>query len=75
MSFIRNRLRRAEASVRRGPCPECKLPPDGPGRIVLDHISEGAEEFCLWCGRPLWFVIRVVQGDDEEEIDTYWLKW
>jgi hypothetical protein len=62
MSFIKSRLRRAEASVRDASCAECSLPPNGPGRIVYGHIPEGAEEFCSRCGRPLWFLIVVDEG-------------
>jgi len=67
MSFLRSRLRRAEVSVRGGSCAECELPPDGPGRIVYDHMPEGAEEFCPKCGRRLWFVIEVVGSAAEDE--------
>jgi hypothetical protein len=62
MSFIKRRLRRAEASVRGASCLECGLLPggSGAGRIVYDRIPEGAEEFCPRCGRRLWLVIEVV---------------
>jgi len=62
MSFIKSRLRRAEASARKGSagrCQECGLLPYGPGRIVYDQIPEGVEEGCPVCGRRLWFVIEV----------------
>jgi hypothetical protein len=67
MSFIKSRLRRLEQHARGGSCPECGLPPDGPGRIVYDRRPEGSEEFCPRCGRRLWFVIEVVGTDAEEE--------
>ena len=61
MSFIKSRLRRIESASRRSyRCPECALPPDGPGRIVSDRIPEGEPEHCPKCGRWLWFVIEVV---------------
>jgi hypothetical protein len=77
MSFIKSRLRRAEASVRGTSCAECGLPPNGPGRIVYGPVKpESAGEFCSRCGRRLWFVIEVVgsAAEDEGEGDTsYWL--
>ncbi len=63
MGFIKSRLRRVEAATRGGPCPECKLTPDGPGYIILEEGEEGPkdpDERCPRCGRLLWFVIRVV---------------
>jgi hypothetical protein len=64
MSFIKSRLRWAEASVRGTSCTECGLPPNGPVRIVyVPGIPEGTEEFCSCCGRRLWFVIEVVGAD------------
>jgi hypothetical protein len=75
MSFIKSRLRRAEASVRGASCPECGLPPDGLGRIVYDRIPEGAEEFCPRCGRRLWFVIEVVGSEAEDDEGGGGLRW
>jgi DNA-directed RNA polymerase subunit RPC12/RpoP len=67
VSSIDSRLRRLEERGRGGRCPECGLPPEGPGYIVLiDEIRpeesfEGdPEERCGRCGRPLYQVIRVV---------------
>jgi DNA-directed RNA polymerase subunit RPC12/RpoP len=64
---IDSRLRRLEEEGRRGACPECKLPPDAPGSIVLideEHPEESFEgdpdERCQRCGRRLWLVIEVV---------------
>jgi hypothetical protein len=55
-----------------GRCPECGLPPDGPGRIVLIDDGTPAEGFpndpyerCSRCGRQLWCVIGIVYDDDE----------
>ena len=67
MSSIESRLRRLEERRRSGPCHRCKLSPDGPGYITIDHIPEGAEENCPGCGRPLWTVIKVVYVDDASE--------
>jgi hypothetical protein len=70
VSFTRSRLRRLEAKAQAQPCRECGLRPDGPGRIVYDHIPEGSEEYCPSCGRALWFIIEVVHdgsGDEEDE--------
>jgi hypothetical protein len=67
VSFIKSRLRRAEQRARGGSCPKCGLPPHGNGRIVYDHIPEGAEELCAECGRPLWTIIKVVYDGDEDE--------
>jgi hypothetical protein len=77
MSFIKSRLRRAEASVRKeqaGRCQECGMLPDGPGRIVyIDDGSPGEafaddpEERCNVCGRRLWCVIRTVYDDTKGE--------
>ncbi len=72
MSFIKDRLRRLEGRMMQGGgrCPECGLPPDGSGRIVLlDHgtTAEGfpddPKEHCSRCGRYLWCVIRLVYED------------
>ena len=69
---LSTRLEKLEATARSGPagrCQECRLPPDGPGRIVLyedDAPAEGfpddPEEHCSHCGRPLWCVIHVLYG-------------
>ena len=67
MSSIESRLRRLEERRRSGPCHRCKLSPDGPGYITIDHIPEGAQENCPGCGRPLWTVIKVVYVDDASE--------
>jgi hypothetical protein len=74
VSFIRTRLRRLEDRQRGGSCPECGLPPDGPGRIVyrdrtssgLHSLPENLDERCPECGRRLWLVIEVVyEGEGE----------
>ena len=70
MSFNRSRLSRIEQTARGGPCPECKLKPDGPGYIVLEEgeeTSKDPDERCPGCGRFLWFIIRVVYEDRPEE--------
>jgi hypothetical protein len=67
VSSIESRLRRLEERRRSGPCQRCKLSPDGPGYLTIDHIPEGAEENCSGCGRPLWTVIKVVYVDDASE--------
>jgi hypothetical protein len=67
VSFIKGRLRRLEGRMQGGGrCPECGLPPDGPGRIVLIDDGTPAEGFpdnpgerCGSCGKPLWTVIRI----------------
>jgi len=85
MSFINSRLRRLEERTRGGRCPECCLPPDGPGYIVLiddgspeEGFPDDPEERCARCGRRLWCVIEVVYespGDTEGGGgDTYWLN-
>jgi hypothetical protein len=48
-------------------CPECGLPPHGPGRIVTvegdpDHDPQ---ERCSECGRFLWTTILIVYEDSE----------
>ena len=40
MNFIKNRLKRLE-NERRNRCPECGLPPGGPGRTVVYEDEEG----------------------------------
>jgi hypothetical protein len=67
MSSIASRLRRLEERRRSGPCHRCKLSPEGPGYLTIDHIPEGAVENCPECGRPLWTVIKVVYKDDASE--------
>ena len=74
MSVLKGRLRRLEAAKSGGPCRECKLPPDGPGYVVLADgpdvqplDREGRpvdpDERCPRCGRLLRFVIRVMYED------------
>ena len=80
---LSTRLEKLEASARSGPsgrCPECGLPPDGPGRIVLiddgtpaEGFPDDPEERCSRCDRPLWCVLRLVY-DEEGRGDTYWLN-
>ena len=71
---IESRLRRLEERQGAGRCPECGLPPDGPGYMVL--IDEGdpersfkgdRDERCSRCGRRLYFVIEVVRGSPASE--------
>jgi hypothetical protein len=72
MGSIEGRLRRLEERERGGTCPECGLPPEGHGYMVL--IDEGHPEKsfkgdpyerCGRCGRPLYQVIRVVYNSAE----------
>jgi hypothetical protein len=74
MCSIKSRLRRLEKDPAGGPCPKCRLPPDGPGRIVysnrtgsgLSSPPEDSDERCPQCGRRLWLVIEVVyEGEGE----------
>jgi hypothetical protein len=67
MSSVESRLRRLEERRRSGPCHRCKLSPDGPGYLTIDHIPEGAQQNCPGCGRPLWTVIKIVYEDDASE--------
>jgi hypothetical protein len=73
VSFIKGRLRRLEGRMQGGRCPECGLPPDGPGRIVLIDDGTPAEGFpddpgerCSRCDRPLWCVLRLVYEEEGE---------
>jgi hypothetical protein len=68
MGAIGRRLRRIEEAARGGSfaCPECGQPTNGPGQLVYEEGEERprhADERCGRCGRPLWFVIRVVYED------------
>ena len=69
MTSLKGRLRRIEETARSSPCPECKLPSDGPGYLVLEEGEEAPkdpDERCPSCGRYLWCVIRVVyEGEGE----------
>ncbi len=75
VGFSRGRLRRAERATGGGPCSECGLSPDTPGRIVyrdrtdsgLDSLPEDPDELCPGCGRTLWLVIEVAYEDEEGE--------
>jgi hypothetical protein len=73
VSSIERRLRHLEERSRGGRCRRCKLPPDGPGRIVLIDDGTPAEGFpddpaerCSLCDRPLWCVIRLVYHEKGE---------
>ena len=74
MSSVERRLKRLEKErARHSPCPECGLPPDGPGRIVLIDDGTPAEGFpddpkerCSRCDRPLWCVIHVLYDEEGE---------
>jgi hypothetical protein len=73
---LHRRLENLEVSARSSPagrCQECRLPPDGPGRIVVYEAGTPAEGFpddpeerCGRCGRPLWCVIHVLYGGEGE---------
>ena len=69
-----------------GRCPECGLPPDGPGYIVIidgerpERSFDGdPDERCSRCGRYLWFVIEVVfdgaEGDGSEDEGGGGYRW
>jgi len=82
MSFIRGRLRRLEEQGRRGVCPECGLPPDGPGYIVL--IDEEApeksfqgdpNERCESCGRHKYTMIHLVYDEPLDEQGGGGMRW
>jgi hypothetical protein len=79
MSSIESRLRRLEVRRRSGPCNRCKLSPDGPGYLTIDHIPEGAQQNCSGCGRPLWTVIKIVydgaEGDASEGVGGGGYRW
>jgi hypothetical protein len=69
---IRGRVRRLEERNRRGPSPECRLPPDNPGYVVWIDEERPEESFdgdpderCGSCGRYVWCVIKVVYDDAE----------
>ena len=69
MGSIDGRLKRLEKQGRGGVCPECSLPPDGPGYIVLVDQGDPEKSFagdrderCARCGRRLWFVVEVAYG-------------
>jgi hypothetical protein len=71
---IDSRLRRLEDEGRRGACPECGLPPDGHGYIVLiderrpeESFKGDPDERCGRCGRLLYTVIRVVYESPADE--------
>jgi hypothetical protein len=66
---IESRLRRLEERWSAGRCPECGLPPDGHGYIVLideEHSEKSfagdPDERCGRCGRFLYTVIEVGYG-------------
>lgn len=69
---IKSRLRRLEEQEHHGICPECGLPPDGHGRLVVIYEEHPEKSFqgepderCASCGRALYTVIRVVYEGDE----------
>ena len=67
---IESRLRRLEERRRGDACPDCGLPPDGYGYMVVINeerpeasFQGDTEERCGSCGRHLYTVIRVVYGE------------
>ena len=71
MGSIEGRLRRLEERGRGAPCPECNLPPDGHGYLVLideEHPEKSfdgdPDERCGRCGRFLYTVIQVVYDEE-----------
>ena len=59
---LRDRVRRLSERPEVRRCPECKLLPEGPCYIVVQGDEEAKQEYCPRCSRPLYFVIRVVEG-------------
>lgn len=68
---IRGRLQKLEAAAGGLPCASCGLLPTGPGFIVYGKL-EGPET-CASCGRPLYFVVEVVERRTPPEPGT--LTW
>jgi hypothetical protein len=72
VGFNRRTLRRLERQGS-GPCPECGLSPDEPGRIVLvddgtpaEGFPDDPEERCSRCDRALWCVVQIVYDEEGE---------
>jgi rubrerythrin len=65
---LNDRLRRLENRTEAKRCPECRLPPDDPGYIVIQDGKESRQqEWCPECGRPKFFIIEVVEEDGGAE--------
>jgi hypothetical protein len=69
---IEGRLRRLEERGQGGRCPECGLPPNGPGYLALVGEEDPDKSFagdpaerCGCCVRYLYTVIRVVYDEPE----------
>ncbi len=82
MSFIESKLRRLEERKHGGRCPECGLPPSGPGRIVLkdegvprEGFPDDPEELCGRCGRRKWCVLQVVYDSPAVEEGGGGYRW
>lgn len=59
---LRRRIEKLESRPEAKRCPECGLPPDGPGRIVIaDEEERREQEYCPRCGRPLYLIIEVAR--------------
>jgi hypothetical protein len=83
LGSIEARLRKLEEHRTGGRCPECGLPPDGHGYIVMidetrpeESFNGAPDERCARCGQFLYTVLRVVRdspaGEEEGGGDLRW---
>lgn len=74
---LKDRIRKLENRPEAKECPECRLPPGDTGYIIVyeDGKESREQEWCPNCGRPKYFIIRVVEDEAEEAAEPGDMTW